>query len=416
MSKPMSLDWKITVERLDAQLALWRGDGKGARELIVAANLEHATFGYESGKGGLKTEIRLNALTAGDAKGKTFLWTEEAPFFQMELRSWEKRGERFNDLRATSAAPFIDVRLDVISQLLAIFEPEKDRIMRGVKTTIAKAYEAYLQEILNIVDMPSSRVTVSVDINLKAPNILLHSRNAETGRTSTTGPSEVPDEPGLLISLGTFTMRNDDLKNSDAVGGYGGLDSRTEATYDEMMDQRGESFSIWGRPVSTFSFADAYDGYRLTFSDLAAKRILLSPGGGPDSITYVSTRLDTTGHAQESVTTFVSLAHSQKADDEEVIRLAIRRLTIRETLSLPSVFLNGDLPSVNVIAAADFISTARSIVQQLTSDAQNGRPVEESLDLDGSGSATVSPIPSVRLFNGRLVKMKLLLFNLDFIW
>ena len=304
----------------------------------------------------------------------------------------------------TSSAPFVDVRLDVINQLLAIFEPEKDRIMRGVKTKISKAYEAYLQEIFNIVDMPSSRVTVSVDVNLKAPNILLHSRHTGTARTSssgTSGSSEVRGEPGLLISLGTFTMRNDDLTKRGSLGGYGGLDSRTHASYNRMIDERGTSFSIWGRPVNTFSFSDAYDGYVLTFSDLAAKRILLSPGGGRDSITYVSTRLDAIDRTgQEAVTTFVSLAPSRKSDAEEGIRLAIRRLTIKETLSLPSVFINGNLPSLNVIAAADFISTARSIVQQISSDAQKGRPVEESLDLDRNVSATVSPIPSVRPSNG----------------
>ena len=92
MGKAMALDWIITVERLDAKLALWRGYETGNRELIVVADLERASFRYEGGKGGLRTGLRLNGLSAGDANGKTFLWTEASPMFDMDLSSWEDKG------------------------------------------------------------------------------------------------------------------------------------------------------------------------------------------------------------------------------------------------------------------------------------------------------------------------------------
>ena len=162
-----------------ASLVLWHtrsATSTGTRSLICTAELREADFHYYvTERGYVLVFFDVDELRMLDNQRTPVLSTEDKPLLTTHFSY--KPGHEVNriDVGILSRGIFADFRVDLVEEIMAIFEPPTERLLRGVKSSISSAYEDYIV-LLAATAMPGVRNSINLNIVIHAPRVLLRSR------------------------------------------------------------------------------------------------------------------------------------------------------------------------------------------------------------------------------------------------
>ena len=212
-------------------------------------------------------------------------------------------------------------------------------------------------------------------------------------------------QQGILVELGVFTILAEPLDGP--LTHYAALAARTAATLKKAREVGQHETALFGRSFADLGFREVYDCYEMTVAKFAVRRVYYdprehmwadaSPFIKPESSVRPTKIFDLT---REPVDLRASKDVSDSSSIEELhiqLNLAVRRLTVVETMELPATFFNGFLPRVQLTVTPLLVSTVQAVIEQTVADAETierdyPQGASEWYDMHRSDESIVCPL------------------------
>ena len=186
-------------------------------------------------------------------------------------------------------------------------------------------------------------------------------------------------QQGILVELGVFTILTEPLDGP--LTHYAALAARTTATLTKPHEVGQQETALFGKSFADLKFREVYDCYQMTVAKFAIRRVYYDPcehmlaDASPfiksDSSVRPTNIFDLMSEPVDRRASKDSADSSRSIEELQIqLSLAVRRLTVVETMELPATFFNGCLPRVQLTVTPLLVSTVHAVIEQTVADSE----------------------------------------------